>query len=211
VAETRVLDRAFYARDSLELAPLLLNKVVRTANGRAARIVEVEAYRGRDDPASHAYRGRSARNGSMFEGPGVLYVYRSYGIHWCANVVSGDGSEAVAVLLRAAEPVAGIEDMRRARWAGRAEGSDRDLCRGPGRLCQALGIDGADDGLDLTRPAGPVVLVDDGWEPPLVPEITPRVGISVAVDRLWRFSVAGHRAVSSGRPGRPRRAARSAG
>jgi DNA-3-methyladenine glycosylase len=127
-----VLPRAFYRRDALALAPQLLNRVL-VAGRRAGRIVEVEAYRGAEDPASHAYRGRTARNAAMFGPPGHLYVYRSYGVHWCANVVCGEEGVAMAVLVRAVAPVAGVPEMWQARRAARR---DRDLGSGPGKLCQ---------------------------------------------------------------------------
>ncbi|MHB1854463.1 MAG: DNA-3-methyladenine glycosylase, partial [Acidimicrobiales bacterium] len=146
----RRLPRSFYARDVLEVAPELLNKVLVCGN-RAGRIVEVEAYRGGEDPASHAYKGPTARNASMFGPPGRLYVYFTYGMHWCANVVCMPEGTAQAILLRALSPLAGLEEMRAARPAARR---DRDLCRGPARLCQALGIDRSYDGADLVRPGG---------------------------------------------------------
>ena len=137
----------------------------------------------------------------MFGPAGLLYVYRSYGLHWCANVVCGQEGEGVAVLLRALEPLAGIEEMRAARALGRRPAadlpSDRDLCRGPGRLTQALGIGGQHDGADLLTGDRGVVLLDDGWRPSRV-EQGVRVGISVATDRPWRWWVAGAPAVSRG-------------
>ena len=159
--------------------------------------MEVEAYHGEEDPASHAFRGPTARNLVMYGPGGHLYVYLSYGVHWCANVVCGPAGEAQAVLLRALEPVAGLELMRLARWRNQLRQDDRDLCRGPGRLCQALGIDHSLDGADLTAAGAPVWLVDDGLPPPVPPLATGRVGISVAADRLWRFAVPGNPAVSS--------------
>jgi len=205
----KLLPRSFYRRDPVDLAPLLLNKLIAVSDGRSARIVEVEAYRGTTDPASHAFRGRTASNATMFGRPGRLYVYRSYGLHWCANVVAGhppaDGVpfEAGAVLLRAGEPVGGIEQMRSARWRTQLSQRDLDLCRGPGRLCQALGVDGPCDGLDLARPGSAVVLLDDGTPPPLRPSASPRVGVSAGVDLPWRFALAGHPYVSGPRPAAP--------
>ncbi len=193
-----VLPRSFYARPAVEVAPSLLNKLVVRPDGRAGRIIEVEAYAGAADPASHAYRGRTRRNATMFGHPGHLYVYFSYGVHWCANVVTGAEGEAAAVLLRALDPVAGLPLMRQARWRDQKRQVDRDLCRGPGRLCQALGIDRSFDGADLTG-GGPVWLADDGTAPPPEPAVSPRVGISAAQDRLWRFAVANHQGVSGSR------------
>jgi len=186
--------RSDLRREPLEVAPWLLNKVL-VRGARAGRIVEVEAYHGANDPASHAFRGRTARTEVMFGPPGHLYVYFTYGMHWCANVVCGPTGEAAAVLIRALEPTAGTEQMGQARPAARRE---RDLCSGPAKLCQALGITGADNGTDLlagatrpgrTGPDGSVRLLDDGTPPPRQPARGPRVGISAATERQWRFWV----------------------
>jgi DNA-3-methyladenine glycosylase len=177
------------------VAPRLLNKLVVTADGRTGRIVEVEAYRGQQDPASHAFRGQTPRNQVMFGPPGYLYVYFSYGVHWCANVVCGSEGEAQAVLLRALEPISGLPSMRAARWQDQRRQDDRDLCRGPGRLCQALGVDGSLNGADLAAAGAVVWLAGDGMEPPERPLTSGRVGISTAADWPWRFAVAGHRCV----------------
>jgi DNA-3-methyladenine glycosylase len=200
--------RAFYRRTSISVAPELLGKLL-VHDGRVGRIVEVEAYR-RDDPASHAFPGRTRRNATMFGPPGHLYVYFSYGVHWCANVVCGDG-DGQAVLLRALAPIDGLDEMRAARPAARR---DRDLASGPGRLTQALGIDGTFDGVDLVR--GPVRIADDGTLPPRRPGVSTRIGISKAVEQPWRWFVVGDPNVSRrsltpasapGRRGtRPRRA-----
>ncbi|HNG24163.1 MAG TPA: DNA-3-methyladenine glycosylase, partial [Microthrixaceae bacterium] len=147
---SRPFPRRDLVGDSTVVAPRLLNALVSVSDTdgsvRVGRIVEVEAYRGERDPASHAYRGPTARNATMFGPPGLLYVYRSYGIHWCANVVAGVDGVAEAVLIRAVEPVAGLERMRGDR-PGIAR--DVDLANGPGKLCAALAITGADDGVDL--------------------------------------------------------------
>jgi DNA-3-methyladenine glycosylase len=202
-------DRATLAADPLVVAPWLLNKLLVVRDGRAARIVEVEAYRGEDDPASHAYRGRTRRNAVMFGPAGYLYVYFTYGMHWCANVVCGGEGSAAAVLLRAGSPVEGLDAMWAARPAARRE---QDLCSGPAKLCQALGITGADHGADL---AGTVVrLADDGVPPPRRPARGVRVGVTAAADRRWRWWVAGDPHVSRGSGvasgSRPGRAGRSA-
>jgi DNA-3-methyladenine glycosylase len=188
------------ARDPRLVAPDLLGLVLRHGR-RAGRIVEVEAYCGPEDPASHTYRGRTLRNATMFGRAGLLYVYRSYGLHWCANVVCGQEGEGVAVLVRALRPLEGLDEMRADRGAGRGPGApplpDRDLCRGPGRLTSALGIGGGHDGADLLSGDREVRLEDDGWRPGAVDQ-GPRVGISVAADRPWRWWVAGAREVSRG-------------
>jgi DNA-3-methyladenine glycosylase len=191
----RVLSRAFYDRDALAVAPALLNKVLVSGTGRerlAARLVEVEAYCGSDDPGSHAFRGPTARNATMFGPPGHLYVYFTYGMHWCANAVCGPGRIPHAVLLRAAAPIAGLGVMRERR-AVRARGAirDRDLCSGPARLAQAFGIDRALDGADLVK--GSIRIVDDGTSPPEHPEVTTRVGLSLGRGEqlAWRYVVAG--------------------
>ncbi len=177
--------REFLERDAELVAPLLLNKLLVSVVGGervAGRIVEVEAYRD-DDPASHTYPGPTPRNAAMFGPAGHLYVYLSYGIHHCANVVTGPSGRGQAVLLRALQPVEGIDVMRRRR-GGRP---DRELADGPGKLCQALGITLTDYGADLCDPAGSLRLVDDGTPPPADPVIGPRVGITKATDMPWRF------------------------
>jgi DNA-3-methyladenine glycosylase len=171
----RPLARRFYTRDSRELAPLLLNKVLVHGTGAdriAARIVEVEAYAGSEDPASHAFRGPTARNQTMFGPPGRLYVYFTYGMHWCANVVCGTDGIASAVLLRAGAPLAGLETMRDRRSLRRI---DRELCAGPARLTQAFGITGTDDDTDLIR--GSIRILDDGTPPPRRPGRSVRIGL----------------------------------
>jgi DNA-3-methyladenine glycosylase len=196
------LPQEWYAGAVLEVARRLLGKVVahRTPEGLAAGvIVEVEAYGGADDPASHAYAGQTVRNGVMFGPPGRAYVYFTYGMHCCLNVVTGAEGGASAVLLRALEPLGGIELMRMRRGA---RIRDRDLCRGPGRLCQALGVSRAQNGSDLRS--------SDLWiaEAPERAEresgvgiaTSPRIGIARAADRPWRLYLAGSPYVS----GRPR-------
>ena len=194
-----VVGRPFYGRDAMAVAPDLLNKLL-VVGERSGRIVEVEAYRGSEDAGSHSFRGRTDRNASMFGPPGHLYVYRSYGMHWCANVVCSDEGTAHAVLIRALVPVAGVAAMRAARAASAGAGVlDRDLCRGPGRLCQALGITGDLDGTDLVGPSAPVRIMDDGRRPPDTPGESVRVGLTRGADHPWRYFVRGERHLS--RPG----------
>ena len=173
--------------------PDLLNKVLVAADGRRARIVETEAYCGPIDAAAHTYRGQTPRNAVMFGAPGLLYVYFTYGMHYCCNAVCGEEGEGVAVLLRAAEPLAGLALMREARPAAKR---DRDLCSGPARLCQAFGIGRAQDGVDLVTGVGGLGLVDDGVAPPEHPVVTARVGIRHAAEEPWRWYVPGNPNVS---------------
>jgi DNA-3-methyladenine glycosylase len=182
----RVLPADFYRRPADEVAPDLLGKILAVGRCRG-RIVEVEAYTA-DDPASHSYRGPTRRNATMFGPPGRLYVYRSYGVHWCANVVCGAPGDGAAVLLRALEPLRGLELMWPRRPAARRES---DLCGGPGKLCAALAIDGGMDGAVVTGSRGRVRLLDDGTPPPAEPGVSGRVGISVATDVPWRWFVEG--------------------
>ncbi|WP_303635629.1 DNA-3-methyladenine glycosylase [Stenotrophomonas tuberculopleuritidis] len=194
------LPRHFYQRPPTAVAPQLLNKLLVRDDGRAARIVEVEAYAGSEDPAAHSYRGMTARNASMFGEAGHLYVYFSYGMHWAGNVVCGNAGEGVAVLLRAAEPVAGLALMRSLRAAAR---HDHDLASGPGKLAQAFGLDRRHDGADLVDGSHGLVIADDGMAPPDDPVVGPRIGISRAVDFPWRWHVRDHRHVSVRRRKRP--------
>ncbi|MGO4701281.1 DNA-3-methyladenine glycosylase [Dyella sp. 2RAB6] len=187
------LPRAFYDRPATTVAPLLLNKILATVDGRAGRIVEVEAYAGAVDPAAHTYRGKTPRNATMFGPPGHLYVYFTYGMHWCANCVCGPQGAGCAVLIRALEPLHGLALMRAARPRIAV---DRDLCRGPARLTQALGIDRAQDGIDLVDASEGFTVVDDGTPPPDHAIGGPRIGISVAKDFPWRWYVHGNRHVS---------------
>lgn len=184
----RRLGRAFYRRDPRVVAPELLNKLLVRDDGRAGRIVEVEAYCGSEDPGSHAYRGPTPRNATMFGPPGHLYVYFTYGMHFCVNAVCGRTGEGVAVLLRALTPVSGIEAMRAVRPAARR---DVDLCSGPGKLCQALGVDRAFDGADVVTGDSGVTVRDDGTPPPTVPAVTTRIGLTAGADLPWRWYVEG--------------------
>ncbi len=181
------LDREFYARNALDVAPELLNKVLVAPGGRTGRIVEVEAYRGADDPGSHGFRRPTGRNATMFGPPGHLYVYFTYGMHWCANVVAETGGVAAAVLLRALTPLHGLEAMYAAR--GPAARRDRDLCSGPAKLTQALGIDGSLDGANLVTGDLGATIVDDGQPPPPVPVVTTRIGLTDGADLPWRYYV----------------------
>ncbi|HEY8060226.1 MAG TPA: DNA-3-methyladenine glycosylase [Acidimicrobiales bacterium] len=188
----RPVPRSFFARDSRIVAPDLLNKLL-VRGDRVGRIVEVEAYAGSEDPASHGFRGPTPRNEVMFGPAGHLYVYFTYGMHFCANAVCGMVGESSAVLLRALAPVEGLDEMRAAR--GSAARQDRDLCSGPAKLCQAFGIDRSQDGADLVG-GEDVGVFDDGTPPPTVAGVSRRVGISVAVDEPWRWFVAGDPNVS---------------
>ena len=184
----RPLPRSFYARDVVDVARDLLGRLfVREASGvrLIGRIVEVEAY-ARDDPASHTFKGETRRNATMFGPPGRLYVYVSHGIHHCMNVTTGGAN---AVLLRAVEPLEGLDEMARRRGIA----DERLLCAGPGRLCQAMGITLADDGKDVTR-RGDVWLA--AGEPVKDIATTARIGISAAAEVPWRFVEAGTRFAS---------------
>jgi DNA-3-methyladenine glycosylase len=175
------LGRGFFARGVHEVAPELVGATL-LVDGAGGRIVEVEAY-DPGDPASHGYRGPTARNRSMFGPPGHAYVYRSYGIHWCLNLVCGPEGSAEAVLVRALEPLAGLGRMRERRGTG----ADRLLCSGPGRLCEALAITGAHDGLPLDRPPFELRAAEEA-----VAVVTgPRVGITRAAELAWRYGLAG--------------------
>jgi DNA-3-methyladenine glycosylase len=186
VPRARRLARSFYRRDPRLVAPELLGKVL-VRGELAARIVEVEAYCGAIDPGSHAYRGMTRRNTTMFGPAGGLYVYFTYGMHWCANAVCGEVGEGVAVLLRAAEPLRGLEVMRERRPKARR---DRDLCRGPARLCQAFGLDGVHDGADLPTADRGVTIVDDGTAPPPA-TVTTRIGLTAGAEHPWRWCATG--------------------
>jgi DNA-3-methyladenine glycosylase len=180
-----------FGRSVHEIAPELIGATL-LVDGVGGRIVEVEAY-DQEDPASHGYGGRTLRNASMFGPPGHAYVYRSYGIHWCLNLVCEDEGVASAVLVRALEPTHGLDEMRQRRRLD----DPRLLASGPGRLCQALGITREHDGLPLDRPpfelrkrAEPVQVLAGA-----------RVGITRAVELPWRYAEAGSRFLS--RPLRP--------
>jgi DNA-3-methyladenine glycosylase len=179
-----------------------------SGGGVTLRLTEVEAYGGTgDDAASHAYRGRTRRNEVMFSPAGLLYVYFTYGMHWCLNVVCGQLGEASAVLLRAGEVVGGVELARERRSNGASRPlQDRELARGPARLAIALGVDGGANATALLDGSGPVTL-----SPPRRPvpagavHSGPRVGVAGAAERPWRFWLAGEASVSPYRPHTPRR------
>ena len=206
-----LLPRETFARGSVEVAPALLGCVIEheTAEGLVAvALTEVEAYQGQADPASHAYRGRTGRNAVMFGPPGHTYVYFTYGMHFCVNLVCLPEGTASAVLLRAGRVVEG-EDLARARRTA-AGPAGRDLARGPARLCQALAINRAQDGADVCDPASPLRVrwPAQAGEVPLAGAAIssgPRVGISAAADLPWRFWVTGDPTVSVYRPYTPRR------
>lgn len=177
----RRLPRSFYARPVLEVAPELLGKLL-TFEGCVGRIVEVEAYR-QDDEASHSFRGVTERTRVMFGPPGHLYVYFTYGMHWCANAVCEGEGQGAAVLIRALEPIGGLEEMWTRRPKARRE---RDLCSGPAKLTAALGLGVDQLGADLVRGPGPRI-VDDGSGSPSSIASGPRIGISKAIEKPWRW------------------------
>jgi DNA-3-methyladenine glycosylase len=190
-----VIDLAFYDRPVLEVAPDLIGCVVRHGDAGGV-IVETEAYH-RSEPASHAWAGLTARTEPLFGPPGIAYVYRSYGIHALLNAVCDHVDSGAAVLIRALEPLDGIEVMRARRRVAR----DQDLCNGPGKLTQALGI-----GLELNRTSlldGPIRIEPraPGWEAPAM-DVGKRIGITKAVDLDWRFCARGNRHVSRPWPAR---------
>ena len=199
-------------RDSLEVAPALLGAVIAVTDpyGHVAiRLTEVEAYRGEEDPGSHAFRGRTARNASMFEAGGRIYVYFTYGMHHCLNIVTGPAGVSRAVLLRGGEVVDGIELARARRPAARV---DRDLARGPARLCAALGLDRSDDGTLLGGPGSRISLTLP--EPQRAPDAErirrgPRTGVAGPGGDgeafPWRFWLDGEPTVSTYRPAVTRR------
>ena len=185
---TRLLAPGFFARSVHAVAPELIGASL-FVDGVGGVIVEVEAYH-HTDPAAHSYRGRTERNAVMFGPPGRAYVYRSYGIHWCVNVVCEPQGSASAILIRALEPTAGLDQMA----VRRGVADPRLFCSGPGKLCEALGITRAHDGLRLdappfalrARPAGPAPAIVAG----------PRIGITKAADMPWRYGLAGSKFLS---------------
>jgi DNA-3-methyladenine glycosylase len=175
------LGRQFFARSVHDVAPDLIGCTL-LVDGVGGPIVELEAY-DQEDPASHGFRGETARNRSMFGSPGHAYVYRSYGVHWCLNLVCEEVGVAAAVLVRALEPAQNIAEMRQRRGLE----SERLLCSGPGKLCQALGVTREHDGLSLDQPPFQLLASEDEHE-----IVTgPRIGISRAADLPWRYGLAG--------------------
>lgn len=189
----RILPRKFYTRDTLRVAEDLLGKLLVRVKGRSqmiGKIVEVEAYKGSEDPASHAYRGITRRNAPMFAESGHAYIYLTYGNHYCLNVTTERSGIPGAVLIRALEPMVGLQWMRRLR----PNVSDLQLTNGPGKLTKALGIDMALNDLDMTK-RGPLYITDAASEH-FETKYTPRVGITRGVNRLWRVYVADNPFVS---------------
>ena len=189
------LPAGFYDRPVLDVARDLLGSVI-DHDGVKVRLTEVEAYDGANDPASHAYRGETARNAVMFGPPGHAYVYFTYGMHFCVNLVCAPPGIAAAVLLRAGEVVAGSELAMSRRGSSTA----RDLARGPARLCQALDIDRGLDGADVARRASPLRVLAGSPVPAARVRRGPRVGISKAAEWPWRFWIDGEPTVSAYRP-----------
>jgi DNA-3-methyladenine glycosylase len=206
-----LIQRDFFARYSVEVAPDLLGCVLEheTAGGLVAvELTEVEAYAGQSDPASHAYRGKTRRNAVMFGPPGHAYVYFTYGMHFCVNMVClGEDGSASAVLLRAGAVVAGEDLARARRTRGAACIASRDLARGPARLCQALDIDRSLDGADVCAADSPLRVRAGARHPARSGQIVtgPRVGVSSAAEIPWRFWYEGEPTVSAYRAHVPRR------
>ena len=205
------MPRDFFARPSVPVAPDLLGCVLerQTEAGLVAvELTEVEAYAGASDPASHAYRGKTARNAVMFGPPGHAYVYFTYGMHFCVNLVCLGNGSASAVLLRAGRVIAGEELARARRTHSQAVVPFRDLARGPARLCQALDIDRSLDGADVCVPDSPLRM---RWPQARTTDRSdkiatgPRVGVSAAAEVPWRFWIEGEPTVSAYRPAVPRR------
>jgi DNA-3-methyladenine glycosylase len=197
VRVVRVLPHSFYARPTLTVAEDLLGKVLvhRARQGNASGvIVETEAYIGEDDPACHASFGRTARSEPLFGPPGFAYVYLNYGIHYLMNAVTEADGYPGAVLIRALQPLDGVELMKKRRAPDGRDIDEHDLCRGPGNLTRALGITIKDNRLDLT--ASTLTIEDRGISVGAI-ATGPRIGIRVAVERPWRYWVEGHRSVSA--------------
>jgi len=182
------LPRSFYLDSPEIVARNLLGKLItRTLNGErlTGRITEIEAYLGLNDPASHSFIGKTARNAVLFGPPGFSYVYFIYGMHYCLNFSCGPAGEPDGVLIRSLQPVEGLATMARLRGLS-GPINPKLLCSGPGRLCQAMGITLAENNLDVTRAKSPLCVLDDGFRPASI-KATPRIGISKAVDLPLRF------------------------
>ncbi len=183
------IQRDFYLRSALVVAPEVLGKIFVHRTGAvtlAGRITEVEAYLGENDPASHAYRGRTDRNAVMFDEGGRLYVYFTYGMHYCANIVTGPAHRAEAVLIRAVEPLQGMETMIVNRSLG-GKNARTHIADGPAKFCQAFGIGRGENGIDL---CGEMIFLEDA--PSVEPDAivrTPRIGISNGKEVPWRFVI----------------------
>jgi DNA-3-methyladenine glycosylase len=194
----KLLPRSFYLDPPETVARRLLGKLVtRRLDGQSltGRIVEIEAYLGLDDPAAHTYIGKTARNAVLFGPPGFAYVYFIYGMYYCLNVSCQPDGQPGGVLIRALEPVEGLDTMARLRKL-HSPANPRLLTSGPGRLCQALDITrAAHNGLDVTSRTSPLQVLDDGFEPDVV-LATPRIGIRKAVEHPLRFVIEGNRFVS---------------
>ncbi|MEW6412287.1 MAG: DNA-3-methyladenine glycosylase [Candidatus Zixiibacteriota bacterium] len=190
--KSKKLPRLFYNRPTLEVARDLLGKVIvyNSSEGRlSARIVEVEAYIGQDDPACHAARGKTKRNAVMFGEPGHTYVYFIYGMYYCLNFVTEPENQAAAVLIRAAEPLEGIEIMEQ----NSPRSTEQLLLSGPGKFCRSFGLTREHNGLDLT---GDIIYIEDHPDRPARIVTTPRIGINNARDKKWRFCDASSPALS---------------
>lgn len=193
----RPLTRAFFSRGVHEVAPDLIGAIL-LVNGAGGRLVEVEAYH-HTDPAAHSFHGPTPRNAVMFGPPGYAYVYRSYGIHWCLNFVCEPEGSAAAVLIRALAPTVGLTRMRRRRGVA----AERLLCSGPGRLCEALRVTGALDGCALDEP--PFEILSRAQAVEVV--AGPRIGITKAIDKPWRYGLKGSPFLSKPLPQTRRRRA----
>ena len=195
----------FFDRPVLEVAPALLGAVLRHVGPSgpvSVRLTEVEAYAGQDDPGSHAFRGRTPRTAVMFGPPGRVYVYFTYGMHWCMNLVCGPEGQASAVLLRAGEVVEGAELAFSRRTTAKVA---RELARGPARLTVALGVDGSHDGADATDPGSCLTIAGGPLATGSQVRTGPRVGVAGGAERPWRFWLADESSVSAYRPAVPRR------
>ena len=201
----RPLDRAFFDRPSEQVAPDLLGRILVCTLPEGTveiRLTEVEAYSGKDDPAAHSYRGRTARNATMFGEPGHVYVYFTYGMHYCMNLVTGPGLHASGVLLRAGEVVTGAELARRRRPSSRRR---TDLAQGPARLTAAAGVDRSHDGLDACTDGSPFRVLHGSPAPPDLIARGPRTGVAQGADTPWRFWLPNDETVSPYRRHTPRR------